>query len=204
MIADALAARFCARVPGSLQAPTIAIGCSTEHLAFSGTLSLSPSTLTALLVDLIDSLVKHGFDHVIVFSAHGGNDAPLAAAEAALRERAAPAKLTIVHGIETIGRVWQEASTRAGAPPFAAGHHAGEFETSILAALRPDVVRWSEVRNGSSADVPEPQRLFYPSLRDHAPSGVVGDPTHSSADRAERYLEAWVNLLVEAYRATSP
>ncbi|MDB5215274.1 MAG: Creatininase family protein [Myxococcaceae bacterium] len=200
-VAEAIASRFCARIPEALQAPTVCLGCSDEHMAFAGTLSISTPTLIGLVGDVITSLVKHGFDHVVVFSAHGGNDAALAAAESSLRDQASPAALTVVHGIDAIGCLWKEESERAGAPPGAAGHHAGEFETSIIAALRPDAIRWNELRKGISGDVPEPQTLFYPSLRDHAPEGVVGDPSQASADRGEIYLQAWTTFIVDAYRA---
>jgi creatinine amidohydrolase/Fe(II)-dependent formamide hydrolase-like protein/fructoselysine-6-P-deglycase FrlB-like protein len=198
-VAEALASRFCARVPEALQAPVVAVGCSVEHMAFAGTLSIEPSSLLASVGDMIAACVKHGFEHVVVFSGHGGNDAPLAGAVDALRARAAPAKLTVVHGIDAIGQLWQDESAKAGAPPGAAGHHAGEFETSIIAALRPDAIRWSELRKGISGDVVEPQHLFYPSLRNHAPEGVVGDPSAASADRGERYLAAWTSFLIARY-----
>ncbi len=201
-VAEALASRFCARVPEALQAPTLRVGCSVEHMGFAGTVSIEVPALIGYVGDVITSLVKHGFEHVVVFSGHGGNDAPLASAEAALRERARPAKLTVVHGIDAIGRLWQEESARAGAPAGAAGHHVGEFETSIIAALRPDAVRWSELRKGISGDVVEPQDLFYPSLRNHAPEGVVGDPTFASASRGEGYLQAWTTFLVDRYRSS--
>ena len=200
-IADALAERFCLRVDGALAAPVLAIGCSSEHGEFAGTLSLSAATLAAVLGDVLASLVSHGFEHVVVFSAHGGNDAPLAEAEAPLRERARPAELTIVRGIDRIAAVWQASSAREGVPGAACGHHAGEYETSIIAALAPAAVRWDEVRAGADGDVPDPQRLFYPSVRASAPEGVLGDPRLASAERAERYLAAWADFLVEAYRA---
>ncbi len=200
-IADALAERFCARAPQAMQAPTIAVGCSSEHMAFAGTVSLSAATLSAMLGDVIASLVTHGFEHVVVFSAHGGNDAALADAEDLLRARAAPATLTLVRGVDRIGRVWRAASAREGISSRASGHHAGEYETSIVAALRAEAVRWGELRQGADGDVPDPQRLFYPSLRDHAADGVVGDPRAASPDRGERYLEAWTELLLEEYRA---
>jgi creatinine amidohydrolase len=195
-IADALGERFCARVPGTLQAPVIAFGCSSEHLAFPGTLSVSPETLTLVLGDLLASLAAHGFERLVVFSAHGGNDAPLAAAEARLRQRAAPARLTVIRGIERIAEVWQAASAREGIPARASGHHAGEYETSIVASLAPSSVRWSELHPGADGEVPDPQRLFYPSLRPHAPEGVLGDPSLASGERGERYLSAWLDLLV--------
>lgn len=202
LVADALADRFCARVPEAVWAPTLAIGCSSEHLAFAGTLSLSRATLGAVLSDIVSSLVQHGFDHVVVFSAHGGNDVALAEVESLLRARAAPAALTVVHGIDRVARAWQAASAREGVHARASGHHAGEYETSIVAALRPEAVRWSEVRRGAEVDTPDSQRLFYPSLRMNAPDGVVGDPCEASAERAERYLAAWTDVLVEEYRET--
>jgi creatinine amidohydrolase len=83
--------------------------------------------------------------------------------------------------------------------PEIAGHHAGEAETSILLALRPDAVRTGALAAGHTARVADPQTLFYPSLRDHAPSGTVGDPRGASASRAAAYLDAWADLLAADY-----
>ena len=60
-IADALAERLCARLEEAIQCPTVALGCSREHLAFPGTLDLGARTLGAVLVDLVTSLRRHGF-----------------------------------------------------------------------------------------------------------------------------------------------
>lgn len=202
LVAGALGERFCVQAPEALLAPTLAFGCSPEHLAFAGTISLSPSTLAAVLGDVVASLAAHGFERVVVFSAHGGNDATLAEIEEALRARAKPAKVTVVHGIDRVSALWRAASAREGISSRESGHHAGEYETSIVAALRPGAVRWRELREGTDGDVPEPQTLFYPSVRAHAPEGVVGDPRRASAERAERYLSAWVDHLIAAYRSS--
>jgi creatinine amidohydrolase len=87
-----------------------------------------------------------------------------------------------------------------GVAPAAAGHHAGEIETSILLALRPDAVRAARLEPGHTEPVDDPQTLFYPSLRTRAPNGVVGDPRGGAAARADAYLDAWADLLVDAYR----
>jgi creatinine amidohydrolase len=186
----------------ALQAPVVAVGCSVEHLAFAGTLSWSAETLVAVVGDTVASLVAHGFDHVVVFSAHGGNDAALAGAVDAIAARAGGAAVTVVHGIDAIAGVWAAASGACGVDVGASGAHAGEFETSIIAALRPESIRADRVARGVDGDVPDPQRLFYPSLRDHAPDGVVGDPRAASAERAEGYLAAWTAHLVAAWQAT--
>ncbi|MGH7856785.1 MAG: creatininase family protein, partial [Candidatus Binatia bacterium] len=87
-----------------------------------------------------------------------------------------------------------------GTPPAAAGHHAGEIETSIMLTISPDAVRRPLAAPGRLEPAADGQSLFYPSLRPNAPSGTVGDPACADAARGERYLEAWVELLVECYR----
>src|SRR5690349_18209492 len=69
-IADALAERFCARVEEAIACPAVPFGCSTEHMAFPGTLSLSTATLSAVLTDLLVSCRRHGFERVFLFSGH--------------------------------------------------------------------------------------------------------------------------------------
>jgi creatinine amidohydrolase/Fe(II)-dependent formamide hydrolase-like protein len=199
-IAEALAERFCARVPEAIRLPALALGCAPEHLAFPGTLSLRPETLGALLVDLARSLRTHGFARAFVFSAHGGNDAALRAAVPAVRAAAAPMAVIAFTDRAAVTAAVARASAALGVPPGATGLHAGESETSIVLALRPEAVRVEALAPGVTGPVPDPRALFYPSLRPHAPRGTVGDPRPASAARAACYLDAWVALLVEAYR----
>ena len=199
-IAEALAERFCAAVPEAVALPALPFGCSAEHAAFTGTLTLGWNTLRAVLEDLLASLAAHGFERLLVFSAHGGNDALLADAGAALARAGAPAQVVVVSGIAELARGWQRASAAHGVPAAAAGHHAGEFETSILLGLRPAAVRRAALRAGHRRAVADPHALFYPDLRRRAPDGVVGDPRGAAAPRAAAYLDAWTALLVERYR----
>src|SRR2546422_6706516 len=91
-------------------------------------------------------------------------------------------------------------SIAQGVAPEIAGHHSGEAETSILLALRPAEVRTATLAPGLLATASDAQALFYPSLREQSPSGIVGDPRSADAARGARYLEAWVDVLVDAYR----
>jgi creatinine amidohydrolase len=84
-IGDALATRLAARFPDAVACPTLPFGCSREHLAFPGTVDLAAATLAAVLTDVLTSLARHGFAGALVFSAHGGNYAALAAMLPALR-----------------------------------------------------------------------------------------------------------------------
>jgi creatinine amidohydrolase len=211
-IADALAERFCAEVPGAVRLPALALGCSQEHAAFPGTLSLSEETFAAALAEVVADLARHGFARVFLFSAHGGNAGPLQRALPRLREAAAagrprgapPARVSAHVDLAGLTRTLQQVAAEHGIGPGAAGHHAGEIETSMLLWLRPAAVRREALAPGTRVDGPDAQALFYPSLRPHAPEGTVGDPTQADPARAAAYLDAWAELLVAKLTERAP
>ena len=65
---------------GALIAPTISVGMAQHHLAFAGSMTLRPSTLIAVIQDMVNSLVCHGFDAFYFLNGHGGNVATVQAA----------------------------------------------------------------------------------------------------------------------------
>jgi creatinine amidohydrolase len=200
LIAEALAERFCARIDEAIQCPVVSLGCAPEHVAFPGTLDLSADTLRATLLALVRSLRQHGFARAFVFSAHGGNCTALAEALPALREAATPMDVAAFTDLAALTTELHDLAAASGVSPGAAGHHAGEIETSILLALRPSAVRTGTLAAGYVDTTADAQSLFYPSVRDTTPSGTIGDPRGADGARGERYLAAWVELLVAAYR----
>ena len=88
---DALTAEAVAlelgRRSGVLVTPAQAFGMAEHHLGFAGTMSLQPSTLMAVLHDLVLSLATHGFERIFVVNGHGGN---IATAKAAFAQPMAP------------------------------------------------------------------------------------------------------------------
>ncbi len=81
---DAMCAEVVARrageIGGFLVGPTLALGMAQSHLAFPGTISLKPSTLMAVVQDVVASLSNAGFRHIAFLNGHGGNIATVTAA----------------------------------------------------------------------------------------------------------------------------
>ncbi len=197
-IADALLEGLADRLEDAIALPAVAIGCASEHLDFPGTLHVEPETLEAILRDLFRSVAHHGFERVFLFTAHGGNVDALGEMGRRLEEAAKPLALRIETDLR-VGAMQSSIVEAEALSPLAAGPHAGEYETSLVAMLRPGSIRTSGLVPGRIVGPGQAQALFYPSLRPNTESGVLGDPSAASSVRGERYLEAWLDLLEGAY-----
>jgi len=124
MLADAVGREVASRL-GAVLAPTVRVGCAEQHAAFAGTLSLTAATLTDVAVELAESLARNGFRLIVLVSTHGGNRAALEEAVARL-------------GSDPGGAVVCAPQGDVGPRP---GTHSGQWLTSVLLALRPDVVK---------------------------------------------------------------
>ncbi len=59
-----------------LSLPLMWLGNSDHHLDFPGTISAPPRVYLDMLGGLIDNLVFHGFQKIVLINGHGGNDVP--------------------------------------------------------------------------------------------------------------------------------
>src|SRR2546430_7411751 len=91
---DAICAEVIARgvgeAAGALVAPTVAVGMAQHHLGFAGSVTLRPSTLIAVLRDIVESLSRHGFERFYFINGHGGD---IVTGPAAVSGRHAPRRV---------------------------------------------------------------------------------------------------------------
>ncbi len=178
-------------------APTVRVGCSQHHLAFAGTLSVGEETFHAIVADLVSSLIRGGFERIVLVPTHGGNFGPLAAAV----ERLPANHRDRVVAITDLGvflRIAQLGEEEFGVPLPEGGLHAGEWETSLLLAIHPDLVHMERAEAGYVGDPEEAiASLFSAGVDSISDNGAIGDPTQASAEHGRRYWTAALELAAE-------
>lgn len=148
-----------------------------------GTLSVSPTSLRAVVVDIGTALYRQGLRGLIVASGHAGGIHMAALEEAGERlvEDCADLEVAVVCEYHLA----QEAGREAGVvtPDDC---HAGEIETSRVQALHPELVHGT-----SPKEYPDlPRQFIARDKRRHWPGGVWGDPAPASAAKGEALFEA--------------
>jgi creatinine amidohydrolase len=193
---DELSRRLAERLD-AFRAPTVRIGCSRHHLAFPGTMSIEEATFHGVVGDLLRGWAEHGFRRIVVLPTHGGNFAPLAAA----LEKLGPLDGVKVIGISDLALLVQATlglGAELGVPASEGGLHGGEWETSMMLALRPELVKMDRAVAGYTGDLETGlQRFIGEGVHVLTDTGVFGDPTHASAEHGRLYIERLLDLTAE-------
>ena len=196
------ALRAAARLGRTLVGPVMTLGYSPEHARFAGTVSLSRATVSGLLHDIAESHARSGFRLVYFWVAHGGNFGVLKDVLPALRDKWAGCK---VAGLEDIAgyvaSTWDRVPPEHGVPLSASGSHAGEFETSIMLAIRPDLVKMDRAAAGNPAPLDVVyDRMMRDGIDAVSPNGVLGDQRPADARRGHAYLDALADYVANDVR----
>ena len=110
--------------------PTVPYGTVSNQREFPLSLNVKPSTLGALIADLMESLVYQGIRKVVLLNSHGGNDLKWVLRE--LYDQT-PAKLFLCNWYTVFHDVYHEIFQQPD-------DHAGEMETSLALAYWPELV----------------------------------------------------------------
>jgi creatinine amidohydrolase/Fe(II)-dependent formamide hydrolase-like protein len=179
-------------------APTVRIGCSEHHLAFPGTLSVSGDTFHGVVADVVRSLARGGFRRIVLLPTHGGNFGPLAAA----LDKLGPIDGVEIRALTDLGALFTVAQLGAeehGVPLAQGGLHAGEWETSMIMSIHPELVHLERGAPGYTGDMESAVgAIFGSGVHSISENGVIGDPTQASAEHGARYWDEVVAITLGA------
>lgn len=215
-------ARTVAERTGVLVAPPLPYGWTPHHMAFPGTLTLRPETLAAVVEDVCQSLIFHGFRKIFILNGHRiFNLPPVETVATRLRNRTG----AFVCVVDLALVAFLEVKALSQSPPGGIGH-ACEIETSAMLYYQPELVEMNEAARSVG---PPPEKFSYsflmldPELEGdrvsikntwrefrqgvsirtgelhpkERPSGVEGDATLATADKGRKVHEAIVQNTVE-------
>jgi creatinine amidohydrolase/Fe(II)-dependent formamide hydrolase-like protein len=196
LIGDHLARIVAERLDAFL-APTLRVGCSAHHVGFAGTLSLNEETYHSVIAELVRSLLDGGFRRIVLLPTHGGNFGPLAAALGKLEdsERARVVALTDLGVLFEIAHIGER---EFGVPLGEGGLHAGEWETSMMLAIHPELVDMKQSHPGFTGNMEEAVGgMFAGGVAAISANGTIGDPARSTSEHGQRYWASVVDLVLE-------
>jgi creatinine amidohydrolase len=189
-IANRTAAQASKHIP-TLVTPVVWTGLAEHHMSLGATISLDFDTFLSVLRGVCRSLTRQGFRNILLLNGHGGNiaaltvivnelapqlDAPIATATYWLLAQPAFAKI-----------LEKQANVR----------HACEAETSMVLALKPELVDVSQIPNAVGPTSPELADIIgtsaahrWQSFRSRTSHGAIGDPRAATSEKGEQLLQA--------------
>ena len=182
VLAAGVARRIAEGLDSALLLPAIAYGDAWTAEGWAGTLSLSPDTLRASLIDIGRGLHRMGVRGLVTVNGHFGNREPIGLAARTLSELGLPVLHLDYPHLEALAT--EHMDSEPAGPGF---YHADEVETSMMLALAPDSVR---------LDRAKPEYPDFPPLFGSEPmklsafnkSGVFGDPRPATAEKGEALI----------------
>jgi len=182
--------------PRPLVLPLIPYGVSYHHEDFSGTISISPETLSQMVYNIGMSAFRHGITKLVIINGHGGNGPALHFA-AQMINRDAHIFTCVDTGETSDPDIYAMAETPNDV-------HSGEIETSTSLATRPHLVQLSKARkfiprfSSRYLDFTSKRSVgWYAYTSKISPTGVLGDPTKGSREKGERMWQVMIEHLVE-------
>lgn len=170
--------------------PVLPFGPTPEHRGFgAGYIDLPEAVHDAVLQAILASLAEQHFGRILVWRGCGGHRLQGVVAE--FNETMGGRSVAHLPG-HPFHAIWCRL-----ADPSVPGGHADSFATSIALYRHPEQVRADEIPEASATpDWDDPELDF----SKHSTSGVIGDPTHASAELGEILWEACVDELAKMLR----
>jgi creatinine amidohydrolase len=190
--------------------PTQAVGLSPEHAAFAGTLTLKPETLIRLWTDIAESVKAAGIHKLVLFNAHGGHVGAMDVVARDLRARLGMLVYCVNwYQLPLLDAQGQDLNALFSDHEHRFGVHAGDVETSVMLALKPQAVRMDQAKNFRSSS--EDRAAQFPILgngksaklawqmQDYNPAGAAGNAAAATSEKGQALLNAAGQSLAQLF-----
>lgn len=187
----------------ALRLPPLPIGNNVNFKGFPFSCRIRVETLMALLMDLVTFLREEGVRKIVIVNGHGGNDSTVRASLRQLHDKFQQEAFICACSSSNFASDTYKKLFNDGSP------HAGDFETSMIQHLAPELIVHRELRTNEmripvitalrnrEAEWVRPWHLFLPS-------SAGGQPQLSSAEKGQEFLNACsgglANFLIELSR----
>ncbi len=198
LIAAEIARRVEAAAPERIVlAPVQWLGHSPHHAHF-GCVSLNLRPYMDMVKGMCRSLVGMGARRIFLLNSHGGNDVPARAALSELKTED-PGRRDVLIACATYWSLAADAMSKIRSSPPGGMGHACEMETSILLAIRPDLVDLSRAADDGTftesgyhrLDMLRPQPYYMArNFHEISKTGTLGMPSHATAEKGGQFLDA--------------
>jgi creatinine amidohydrolase len=193
------AARLAARGLRAAVLPPLTYTAAAFAQSFAGTISLRPETVSATVVDIAAGLARHGFAALAIANAHL-DPTHLASLDEAVRTIRRDMRLPVAFP-NLAAKPW---ALRLGDEFKSGACHAGQFETSIVMAERPELVR-DATRAALPANPASLSRAIRDGKRSFEEAGgaraYFGFPAQATPEEGRATIDVLGAILDEAVQA---
>jgi creatinine amidohydrolase len=190
-IAEHVAARLAEKLDAYLL-PPLSITSSIEHRLTRGTVYLKAPTLAAVVRDIAESLRFSGFRRLVLVNGHGGNWI-LKPTIRQINRDFPDFRAVLLH--TDIGL-----SQAAGVLEHLQGDvHAGEFETSVMLHIHPELV--GPIEPARETTFPPQHFMDYFDTAELTSTGYWGFPEKATAEKGRKMLDLTLQCALEHLEA---
>lgn len=193
ILAEALAKRV-AEATGATVLPPMPFGYSWVWRDDPGSVTIESRTLEDVIVQVAESMARHGVRHVFLVNGHEANSATMKYAARRLWDNADLKVWRLFY--PNLAAVMAE---HCDSPTWHGIVHACEFETSLMLAVAPELVDMSK----AVREYPPQDRGYFQGGRpmgELSRSGVFGDATLATAEKGHAMLKIFSESMAGAVR----
>jgi creatinine amidohydrolase len=200
-LGEEVAARTARKVAARGQAivvlPVLWTGLSEHHMSFSGTVTLDFPVFSAMVEGVVRSVLRDGFKRVVLLNAHGGNENALRTITDDLTPKLGVPIVQFTYWYAAAVAIAKILETQGGL------QHACEAETSMMMAVRPELVAEDRIPLAKVNMTPDIGDVVgggvyrWRAIGARSASGIIGNPEAASKEKGERLFDAISDALAD-------